>query len=74
MDSKRWERVQHLFEAALAQDAESRITFIDAACGGDLGLRRGVASLVAAHHRSHELTALPSEWLGRFNIPRRRTR
>ncbi len=46
MDSKRWQRVQQLFDEALELSPEGRASFIDAACEGDAELRRDVESLL----------------------------
>ena len=47
----RWQRVETLLEEALARAPAERDAFLDAACAGDDGLRREVASLLAAHER-----------------------
>src|SRR5262249_36056663 len=43
-----WERVKRIATDALAQPAADRLSFADAACGGDAALRAEVVSLLAA--------------------------
>jgi eukaryotic-like serine/threonine-protein kinase len=43
---ERWQRVEKIFHAARAQPAGAREAFLTAACAGDTGLRREVASLL----------------------------
>ena len=43
----RWSRVEALYHAARERDASARVAFLDAACGGDVELRREVESLLA---------------------------
>src|SRR5262245_53605825 len=45
----RWQRVEQLFEAALARPAGDREAFLRQACGPDRALEQEVASLIAAH-------------------------
>lgn len=63
MNPEQWERVQLLVEAALEQPHESRGSFIESACGGDVVLREEVLSLVAACERSPETHGPPTSWL-----------
>ena len=60
-DTERWQRIETLLEAALARPPAERDAFLDAACAGDAGLRREVASLVAAHERSGAMDRLGAE-------------
>jgi serine/threonine-protein kinase len=46
MDTRRWQRLQQLFEAALEQPEEARGVFLDQACGDDAALRRAVERLL----------------------------
>src|SRR5262245_24615731 len=48
MDPARWQRVEELFHAAEAMDAEKRDRFLADACPNDSGLRRQVESLIAS--------------------------
>ena len=47
MTPERWEQVERLYHAALAQDPAGRERFLENACGGDEELRREVESLLA---------------------------
>jgi hypothetical protein len=51
MTLDRWERIQVLFETALAQPMEARRAFVESATGTDTGLRDEVNALLAAHER-----------------------
>ena len=48
MSPKRWQKVEELFEAALALPFEERATFLAGACGGDESLQRDVDALLLA--------------------------
>ncbi|MGH7701169.1 MAG: tetratricopeptide repeat protein [Gemmatimonadales bacterium] len=48
MASDRWQRVAELFETAASLPPEQRAAYLDAASGGDPGLRREVEALLAA--------------------------
>src|SRR5262245_21962552 len=52
MDANRWQRLDELFQAAIARAAEARPAFLDEACAGDAGLRHQLDRLVRAHGRS----------------------
>jgi serine/threonine-protein kinase len=47
--------LQELFEQALARPADQRTAFLDAACGGDAGLRRELDAMVAAESAEYAL-------------------
>ena len=64
MNSERWQRVQRLFEEALAQPAANRRAFILSACGGETELRDELFSLLAAHERGGKTEEVPAAWLG----------
>ncbi len=59
--TERWRRIEELLAAALDREPAARERFLDAACAGDSGLRREVASLLAAHERSGALDRLAPE-------------
>jgi len=40
MDADRWQRVDDLFQAAIARAGEERRAFLNEACAGDDGLSR----------------------------------
>lgn len=48
MDEKRWQKIQDMFEHALALPPEERHGLIEAACNGDESLRMQVISLIDA--------------------------
>jgi serine/threonine protein kinase len=52
MDSDRWQRLDELFQAAIARAPEERRAFLAEACAGDDGLRHQLDRLVRAHERS----------------------
>ena len=52
MDPHRWQRVDELFQAAIARAADERRDFLTEACAGDDDLRRQIDRLVRAHERS----------------------
>ena len=59
MKSERWQRVEHLYHAALHRDAADRTAFLSDACAGDPSLRREVESLLEyGDNADHFLEAL----------------
>ena len=50
MTPDRWRAVDAILKSALACEPARRDAFVADACGDDVGLRREVASLLAAHH------------------------
>ena len=48
----RWQRLDELFQAAIAGPREERPAFLAEACGGDDGLRNQLDRLLRAHDRS----------------------
>jgi hypothetical protein len=48
MTPERWQKVEKLFEAALARPLAERTAFLAAACGGDESLRHEVDALLLA--------------------------
>ncbi len=59
MESERWQRARELFEAAIEEPAESRVSFLDVACGDDTELRREVAALLEADAEAGAFLAEP---------------
>jgi eukaryotic-like serine/threonine-protein kinase len=51
MSPERWQQVERLYYAALAQEPDARTTFLASACAGDESLRREVAALLAEGER-----------------------
>src|SRR5215475_8161135 len=51
MSPERWQQVEQLYHAALAQKPGARAAFLASACAGDESLRREVASLLAEGER-----------------------
>jgi predicted ATPase/Tfp pilus assembly protein PilF len=79
MNSERWERIQTLFEEALAQPNEARSAFIESACGTDVELRNELVSLLGirlrpenrqAHKKDDRIHELPRGWLGTLVRPK----
>jgi serine/threonine protein kinase len=54
-----WLRVKEIVGAALEQEPDDRVAFLDQACGKDLALRAEVESLLAAYESSGGLSASP---------------
>ena len=52
MDSKRWEKIQALFDAALKQAPQDRSSFLSAASGEDAGVVAEVESLLKADQQT----------------------
>jgi serine/threonine protein kinase len=72
MNPERWQRIQLLFEDALAQTEEARNDFIKSVCGEDPDLCDEVLSLIAAHDRTEKVETLPTAWLGSLAGPKPR--
>ncbi|HYC09366.1 MAG TPA: protein kinase [Steroidobacteraceae bacterium] len=49
MQAERWQRLEEIFQSALDCPPQGRAAWLDAACSGDVELRREVDSLLAAH-------------------------
>lgn len=60
MTPERWRQIKHLFQTALAQDAESRAAFLAVACANDEELRRQVEGMLAADGGTDELLDYPA--------------
>src|SRR5262249_23584685 len=60
MTPERWLQIKRLFDAALAQEAESLPAFLAAACAGDEELRRQVEAMLAADAQTDELLDRPA--------------
>jgi serine/threonine-protein kinase len=54
-DSTRWGRLQDIFDEARALPGPSRNDYLDAACGGDDGLRQEVRAMLAAESSEYAL-------------------
>jgi len=54
VDSKRWQKIQSLFEKAVDLNGTDRELFLRAACGGDIELYREVQSLLKADAENHD--------------------
>jgi tetratricopeptide (TPR) repeat protein len=52
MDARRWDRVNELFEAAIARSIDERRAFLADACAGDEALVTELQRLVQAHERA----------------------
>jgi serine/threonine protein kinase len=60
MTPERWQRVNEIFYAALAQDARERAAFLAEACAGDQELLAEVESLLAAHAQPGDFIDAPA--------------
>src|SRR5262245_17432163 len=60
MTPERYRRVGEIFDAAVQVNADRRIAFLDAACGGDTELRREVESLIESDERAADFIASPA--------------
>src|SRR5262249_18606572 len=49
-----YRRAQEIFSSAISRSAESRLAYLDGACGNDAELRREVESLLASHEAASE--------------------
>jgi predicted ATPase/serine/threonine protein kinase len=70
MNSEQYQKAGRLFHAAMDLPAESRLTFLHGACGGDEELRHQVESLLRAHEEAGEFIATPAinvaaRWIAR---------
>jgi eukaryotic-like serine/threonine-protein kinase len=52
MDAERWQRAEHLFQAAIERAPAERTAYLGRACADDEQLRQYVARLVAAHEQA----------------------
>ena len=59
MTPELWRRIERLCEAALSLDSAARIAFLDQECGGDVGLRREIESLLAADAHAGDFLESP---------------
>jgi eukaryotic-like serine/threonine-protein kinase len=59
MPPERWERIEHLYHAALEREPCRRAAFLAETCAGDEALHWEVESLVAAHDRAGNLIEAP---------------
>jgi serine/threonine-protein kinase len=59
MTSEQWQRVKHLFEAALDRSDPERVAFLIEACPEDDSVRAEVQSLLSAHDRDTEFMSRP---------------
>ncbi|HTS38085.1 MAG TPA: serine/threonine-protein kinase [Candidatus Solibacter sp.] len=60
-----WQRVESLFYAALDHPPDDRDSFLDHACGGDVGLRKEIESLLAASDKTFGFLQKPVEQAAR---------
>ncbi|MFN0119843.1 MAG: protein kinase domain-containing protein [Blastocatellia bacterium] len=60
MDSKRWEQIGRLYDAAQELTGPQRTAFLSQACAGDDELRREIESLFAAESSAADFMATPA--------------
>ena len=58
--SNDWERVRHVFEAALLQPAEQRASYVAHCCRDEPAIHNQVASLLASHDRASAFLETPA--------------
>src|SRR4249920_2848996 len=58
--SNDWERVRHVFEAALLQPAEQRASYVAHCCRDDPAIHDQVAALLASHDRASGFLETPA--------------
>jgi serine/threonine-protein kinase len=51
---ERWQQIESVFQEALQRDPLERDAYVQEACGGDSGLLREVATLLANHHEASD--------------------
>jgi len=62
--SNDWERVRHVFEAALLHPAEQRASFVAHSCRDEPAIHDQVAALLASHDRAGDFLETPGGLLG----------
>src|SRR6185503_12469739 len=60
MKPERWQRIEHLYHAALERDADQRASFLAEACADDVSLRREIEALIAANDEAGGFLAAPA--------------
>lgn len=60
MTPERWQRVEHLYHAALALKESQRSDFLESSCAGNQTLRREVESLLACHGKADQFLEAPA--------------
>jgi serine/threonine protein kinase/tetratricopeptide (TPR) repeat protein len=60
MSSSRWDRVTHIFEAALERSPETRLQFIEFECAGDEELKSEILRLLTADHLAGSFLEKPA--------------
>jgi eukaryotic-like serine/threonine-protein kinase len=60
-DRDRWQRVYHLFHAALARQESERCAFLDGECAGDLLLRTEIESLLSSERSPDSFLDSPTD-------------
>lgn len=60
MDNDRYLKIDRLIDAALEVEPAERASFLDQACGEDLGLREEVDSLLAAYQKAGDFIESPA--------------
>src|SRR4030095_4002948 len=60
MTPERFQQIDHLYQAALDQEAADRSKFISSSCADDAELRREVESLLLAHEQAGSFIAEPA--------------
>src|SRR5688500_749657 len=74
LSPERWRIVERLFHEALARPPADRTGFVESGCGGDLGVKSEVESLLAAESSASATRAslagkVASDWAGASAAP-----
>ncbi|MDQ3801949.1 MAG: protein kinase, partial [Acidobacteriota bacterium] len=62
MSPERWQRIEKIFEAALALPPPERESFLALACGEDVELRAQVEAMLAADEKENSLELSVADW------------
>src|ERR1700756_2208627 len=66
MTAELWQRLKPLFHAALREGAQDRVAFIEAACNGDLELKKHLEQLLETEQQDTVTLDAPRAHLNRF--------
>jgi serine/threonine protein kinase len=60
VENERWQKIEHIYHAALEKDPSDRAEFVKQACGGDESLAQEVLSLLAEEGLTDEFLKVPA--------------
>jgi eukaryotic-like serine/threonine-protein kinase len=64
LNSKRWEKLDELFQAALDRGADGRPAYVAEACAGDDELRQELESMLSHHEQANSFIEAPAFTMG----------